>query len=129
VSRRTSSTTRMEGRRVSLTPGATMCFGSLGFVYTRRTKPVTGRTFARPTRPNDLTGAAGRTAFVRGFSGETIMAMLGPSPTQECFRIAVYYLTDLTFQASGAKPLAWGSSWSGTPPCTPTDNRASRTTR
>jgi hypothetical protein len=37
-----------------------------------------------------------------------IMAMLGPNPTHERFRLAAYYLTDLTFVASGAKPLAWG---------------------
>jgi hypothetical protein len=55
--------------------------------------------------------------------------MLGPNPTQERFRLAAYYLTDLTFQASGDEPLGWGSSWSGTPRCTPVDNPASRTTR
>jgi hypothetical protein len=37
-----------------------------------------------------------------------IMTMLGPIPTQECFRLAAYYLTDLAFQASGAEPLARG---------------------
>jgi hypothetical protein len=47
-------------------------------------------------------------AFVQGFSDERIMAMLGPNPTQERFRLATYYLTDLAFQASGAEPLAWG---------------------
>jgi hypothetical protein len=36
------------------------------------------------------------------------MAMLGPNPTQERFRLAAYYLTDLAFQASGAEPLTWG---------------------
>jgi hypothetical protein len=36
-----------------------------------------------------------------------IMAMLGPNSTQERFRLAAYYLTDLAFQASGAEPLAW----------------------
>jgi hypothetical protein len=37
------------------------------------------------------------------------MSMLGPNPTQEHFRLAAYYHTDLAFQASGAnKPLAWG---------------------
>jgi hypothetical protein len=35
------------------------------------------------------------------------MAMLGPNPTQEHFRLAAYYLTDLSFQASEAEPLAW----------------------
>jgi hypothetical protein len=34
--------------------------------------------------------------------------MLGPNSTQERFRLAAYYLTDPTFQASGDKPLAWG---------------------
>jgi membrane carboxypeptidase/penicillin-binding protein len=34
--------------------------------------------------------------------------MLGPNPTHEHFRLAAYYLTDLAFQASGAKPQAWG---------------------
>jgi hypothetical protein len=33
VSRRTSAD-RMDGRRILLTPGATLRFGSLGFVYT-----------------------------------------------------------------------------------------------
>jgi hypothetical protein len=37
-----------------------------------------------------------------------IIGMLGPNPTQERFRLTTYYLTDLTFQASGAEPLAWG---------------------
>jgi hypothetical protein len=41
-------------------------------------------------------------AFVRGFSDETIMTMLGSNPTQERFRLAAYYLTDLAFQESGA---------------------------
>jgi hypothetical protein len=35
--------------------------------------------------------------FVWGFSEETIMAMLGPNPTQEHFRLAAYYLIDLAF--------------------------------
>jgi hypothetical protein len=35
----------MEGRRVSLTPGATMRFGSLGFVYIRTAEPVSDCTF------------------------------------------------------------------------------------
>jgi hypothetical protein len=104
-------------------------FGSLGFVYTRPAEPVAGRTFARPPRPNVLTGVVGREAFVRGFSGETIIGMLGPNPTQEHFRLAAYYLIDQAFQTSGAEPLAWGSSWSGTPRCTPVDSPASRTTR
>jgi hypothetical protein len=36
------------------------------------------------------------------------MVMLGPNPTHERFSLAAYYLTDLTFQDSGAEPLAWG---------------------
>jgi hypothetical protein len=66
-----------------LTPGATLRFGSLGFVYTGPTESVAGRTFTRPPRPNVLMGAAGREAFIRGFSDETIISMLGPNPTQE----------------------------------------------
>jgi hypothetical protein len=34
--------------------------------------------------------------------------MLGHNPTQERFRLATYYLTDLAFQASGDEPLSWG---------------------
>jgi hypothetical protein len=34
--------------------------------------------------------------------------MLGPNPTQERFRLAAYYLTDLAFQDSGDESLAWG---------------------
>jgi hypothetical protein len=71
-------------------------------------EPVVGRTFTRPPRPNVLTGAAGREAFVRGFSDDVIVGMLGPNPTLECFRLAAYYLTDLTFQASGDGTLGWG---------------------
>jgi hypothetical protein len=40
-----------------------------------------------------------------------IIAMLGPNPTQERFRLAAYYLTDLTFQASRAEPLALGGGF------------------
>jgi hypothetical protein len=98
----------MEGRRVSLTPGGTICFSSLGFIYVGPAESVAGQTFAQPARPNILTRAAGRAAFVRAFSDETIMAMLGPNLTQERFRLTIYYLTDLAFQASGAEPLAWG---------------------
>jgi hypothetical protein len=63
VSRRTS-VDRMDGRRISLTPRSTLRFGSLGFVYTGPAESVAERTFARPHRPNVLTGAAGREAFV-----------------------------------------------------------------
>jgi hypothetical protein len=53
-------------------------------------------------------GAAGCKAFVRGFSDDVIIGMLGPNPTQERFRLAAYYLTDLAFQASGDGLLGWG---------------------
>jgi hypothetical protein len=53
-------------------------------------------------------GAAGREAFVRGFSDNIILGMLGPNPTQEHFRLAAYYLTDLAFQASEDGSLGWG---------------------
>jgi hypothetical protein len=115
----------MEDHMVSQTPGTTMRFSSLGFICTRPTEPVAGGTFIRPPHPNVLTGTAGCATFVRGFSDKTIMAMLGPNPTQERFRLAAYYLTDLALQASGAEPLAWGSSWSGTLSCIPMDNQAS----
>jgi hypothetical protein len=62
---------------VTLTSGATLRFGSLGFAYTRPVESVAGCTFARPPRPNVLTGAAGREAFVRGFSDDVILGMLG----------------------------------------------------
>jgi hypothetical protein len=95
----------MDGRRVTLTPGTTLRFDFLGFVYSGPVEPVAGRTFTRPPRPNVLTGAAGREAFIRGFSDDVIVSMLGPNPTQECFRLAAYYLTDLAFQASEDGPL------------------------
>jgi hypothetical protein len=98
----------MDGQIVTLTLGTTLRFGSLGFVYTEPVEPVPGRTFTRPPRPNVLTGAAGREAFVQGFSDDIIIGMLGPNPTQEHFRLATYYLTDLAFQASGDGPLGWG---------------------
>jgi hypothetical protein len=98
----------MDGRRATLTPGTTLRFGSLSFVYTGSVEPITGRTFTRPPRPNVLTRAAEREAFVRGFSDDVIIGMLGPNPTQECFRLAAYYLTNLDFQSSGDGPLGWG---------------------
>jgi hypothetical protein len=98
----------MDGRRVTLTPGTTLRFSSLGFVYTGVVEPVAWRTFTRTPRPSVLTGAVGREAFVRGFSDNVIVGMLGPNPTQERFRLAAYYLTDLAFQASGDAPLGWG---------------------
>jgi hypothetical protein len=98
----------MDGHEVTLTPGTTLRFGSLGFVYTGPVESVTGRTFGRPPHPNVLTGAVAREAFVRGFSGDVIIGMLGPNPTHERFRLVAYYLTDLAFQASGDGPLGWG---------------------
>jgi hypothetical protein len=83
-------------------------FGSLSFVYTGPAESVAGRTFTLPPHPNVLTGAAGREAFVRGFSDDIIIGMLGPNPTHEHFRLATCYLTDLAFQASGDEPLGWG---------------------
>jgi hypothetical protein len=71
----------MDGHRITLTPGVTLHFSSLGFIYTGPAEFVVGRTFARPPRPNVLTGAAGREAFVRGFSDDIIVGMLGPNPT------------------------------------------------
>jgi hypothetical protein len=62
----------MDGRRVMQTPGTTLRFGSLGFVYTGPVEPIVGRTFTQPPRPNVLTGAAGRQAFIRGFSDDVI---------------------------------------------------------
>jgi hypothetical protein len=91
VSRRTLAD-QMDGRRISLTPGATLRFGSLGFIYTGPTESVARRTFARPPHPNFLTGAARREAFVRGFLDETTFGMLGPNPMQERLRLAALLL-------------------------------------
>jgi hypothetical protein len=96
----------MDSHRITLTPGATLCFGSLGFVYTGLAESIARRTFARSPRPNVLTRAARHEAFVRGFPDNVIIDMLGPNVTQESFRLAAYYLTDLAFQASGDEPLA-----------------------
>jgi hypothetical protein len=98
----------MDDRRIMLTPGTTLCFGSLGFVYTGPVESVAGRTFTRPPHPNVPTEAARCEAFVRGFSDDIIIDMLRPNPMQERFRLATYYLTDLAFQASGDEPLDWG---------------------
>jgi hypothetical protein len=69
----------MDGRKISLTFGANLRFGSLDFVYTGPAESVARRTFAWPPRPNVLTGAAGREAFVQGSSDEMIIIMLGPN--------------------------------------------------
>jgi hypothetical protein len=65
----------MDGRRVTLTPGTTLRFGSLSFAYIGPVEPVARRTFARSPRPNVLTGAEGRKAFIRGFSDNVIVSM------------------------------------------------------
>jgi hypothetical protein len=119
----------MDGRGVTLTPRTTLRFGSLGCVYIGSVESVAGRTFGRPPRPNVLSGAVVRKAFVRSYSGDVIIGMLGPNRTQERFWLAAYYLTDLAFQASGDGPLGWGNSWSGTPQCTLVGNPTYRTTR
>jgi hypothetical protein len=116
----------MDGRRVTLTPGTTLRFGSLGFVYTGTVEPVDWRTFTRPPRPNVLTGAKGREALVRGFSDNVIIGMLEPNPTQERFRLATYYLTDLVFQTAGLGGVHRAvhrnvPSWIARPPGRPGD--------
>jgi hypothetical protein len=87
----------MDGHKITLTPGTTLRFGSISFVYTGPTEYITRRTIARLPHPNVLTGVAGREAFVRGFSDDVNIGMLGPNPAQEHFRLAAYYLTDLAF--------------------------------
>jgi hypothetical protein len=106
-----------------------MRFSSLGFVYAGSAEFVVRRTFARPTCPNPLTGEARRAEFVRGFSDETIISMLGPNPTQEHFRLAAYYLTDLAFQASRVVPLVWGEFRERYTAMYPVDSQSSRTIR
>jgi hypothetical protein len=96
----------MDDCRISLTLGDTLRFGSLVFIYIGPVESIAGRTFAQPPCPNILTGAAGREAFVRGFSDEIIIGMLGLNPTQEHFRLTAYYLTDLAFRASRDELLA-----------------------
>jgi hypothetical protein len=98
----------MDGRGVALTPGTTLRFGSLGFVYTGPVESVAGCTFGRPPRPKTLMRAVAHEAFGRSFSGDVIVGMLGPNPTHERFRLAAYYLTDLACQDSGDAPLGWG---------------------
>jgi hypothetical protein len=98
----------MYGRGVTLTPRTTLRFGSLGCVYTGPVESIVGRTFGQPPHPNVLSGVVAREAFVRSYSGDVIIGMLGPNPTQEHFRLAAYYLTDLAFQASRDRPLDWG---------------------
>jgi hypothetical protein len=80
-----------------MTPGTTLHFGSLGFVYTGPVESVAGRTFGWLPRPNVLTRAAMCEAFVRSLSGDVVIGMLRPNPMQERFRLTAYYLTDLAF--------------------------------
>jgi hypothetical protein len=54
----------MDDRGVTLTPGTTLRFGSLGFVYTGPMESIAGRTFGRPPCPNVLAEAAALDAFV-----------------------------------------------------------------
>jgi hypothetical protein len=54
----------MDDHMITLIPGTTLRFGSLGIVYTKLVEPAAGRTFTRPPRPNVLTGAAGHEDFV-----------------------------------------------------------------
>jgi hypothetical protein len=105
----------MDGRRVTLTPGTTLRFGSLAFVYTGPVESVTGRTFTRPPRPDVLTGDAGREAFVRGFLDDVIIGMLGPNPTHE--RLGSPPTTSPTSPSRPTETNCWpgGTSWSGTP--------------
>jgi hypothetical protein len=84
-------------------------------------------------------GLQAREAFVRGFSNDVIIGMLGPNPMQERFRLAAYYLTDLAFQASRDEPLAWGGvhgalhrdvpPWTTRPPGRPGDGLRQRPLR
>jgi hypothetical protein len=79
----------MDGHGITLTPGATLHFGSLGFVYTGPVESVAGRTFGRPPRPNVLTGQrdarpsseASRTTSSSACWGQTQhMSVLGSPP-------------------------------------------------
>jgi hypothetical protein len=108
VSRRTSPVDQTEGRRFPLTPRSTLLIGSLGFVYTEPVESIVGRTFARPPRPNVLTSAAGHAVFVRGFSDETIMAMLGPNPTLERFRLVAYSRAPVSNSLTGSGVTSGG---------------------
>jgi hypothetical protein len=66
-----------------------------------RADGVRCRPYLRPVpRPNVLSGAAACEAFIRSYSDNVIIGMLGPKLTQERFGLSAYYLTDLAFQAS-----------------------------
>jgi hypothetical protein len=71
----------MGGRGVTLTPGATLRFGSFSCVYTRAVESIASHSFGRPPLPNVLSGAAAHEAFVRSYLGDIIIGMLGPNPT------------------------------------------------
>jgi hypothetical protein len=58
----------MDGRSITLTPGATLHFGSLGFVYTGPAESVAGRTFARAPHPNVLARPAETNRWAGGSS-------------------------------------------------------------
>jgi hypothetical protein len=128
VFRRTSPTTLMEDRMVSLTPRAIMRFGSLGFVYTGPVESIVKRTFARPAHPNALTAAAGRHS-----SGASRTRRSWPCwvLTQRRSVLGLRLTTTPTspFRSAETSRSPGLSSWSGTPPCTLVDSQASQTTR
>jgi hypothetical protein len=121
----------MDGRRITLTPGTTLRFGSLGFIYTGPVESVADRTFGRPPRPNVFTGAAAREAFIRGFSGDVIIGMLGPNPMQEL--LGSPPTTSLTSPSRPAETDRWAGGvhgavhrnvplWTARPPGRPGDD-------
>jgi hypothetical protein len=125
----TNSADQMDSRRATLTPGTTLRFGSLDFLYTGLVEPIAGRTFGRPPRPNVLrwprdaipSSEASRTTSSSACWGQTQhRSVLGSPPT-----------TSPTSPSRPAETDRWacGSSWSGTPQCTPVDSPASWTTR
>jgi hypothetical protein len=85
---------------VSLTPGATMLFGLLGFVYTDPVESVIGDVFTRPAHPTASPMAARTTVFIHGLTSDYVMAVLGSNPMQEHLHLAVYSSTVLAFKAS-----------------------------
>jgi hypothetical protein len=119
----------MHVHRITLTPGATLHFGSLGFIYTGPTESIGRRSFTRPPRLNVLTGAVGREAFVRGFSDDIIVGMLGPTQHRRVLGLLLTTSPTLPSRLPETSHRSGGSSWSGTPQCTPVDNPATRTTR
>jgi hypothetical protein len=85
VSRRTSPADRMEGRRVPLTSGATLRFGSLDFIYTGPAESVAGCTFTRPPRPNVLTGGRETHDVRPRLPGRDDHHHVGAKPNTEAF--------------------------------------------